>query len=379
MTGLRDAQDGTTVDVLDRVEEKTRGRLRSYLSSRDDWNQSASLKSLTEHAVRDYEHRALVELLQNAHDAQAPGDRAGRVLIRLDEDEEAHGVLYVANSGRGLSDSNFDAITDIARSDKRPEEGIGNKGIGFKSVLQLSRRPEVFSLRHDAPDPEARGYCFGFAADDDIARALEALGHGADDVERLTEDVVRDVFPLCLPAPRPDLPEAVRQLFASGYVTVVRLPLTSAETADDARTQIEQLTDGPPVLLFLRRVAELVVETVSGETASQSVLLRTEADHAGSGPATVVRVELGYAGTWALAEQAVPEALSATRSTAASPGVTSATGGATGPVRSACPWHCGSTRSSPRAVSTRSCPWDPTRWRRSPRTSMLPSSRAWPV
>src|SRR4051812_49430093 len=99
------------------INDKTRGRIRSYLESRDDWNLSRSLKNLIEQAVRDYEHRALVELLQNAHDAHNPAERAGRVLLRLDEDELDFGVLYVANTGRGFSDSNFDAITDIAQSD----------------------------------------------------------------------------------------------------------------------------------------------------------------------------------------------------------------------------------------------------------------------
>jgi len=59
-------EPGSRGGIRTPIREKTRGRIRSYLQSNDDWNLSRSLKNLIEQAVRDYEHRALVELLQNA-------------------------------------------------------------------------------------------------------------------------------------------------------------------------------------------------------------------------------------------------------------------------------------------------------------------------
>jgi hypothetical protein len=261
------------LDYAQRIDDKTRGRIRSYLESREDWNLSRSLKNLVEQAVRDYEHRALVELLQNAHDAHDPRDRAGRVLIRLDEDESEFGVLYVANTGRGFSDSNFDAITDIAQSDKRPEEGIGNKGIGFKSVLQLSRTPEVYSTPCEpGVTPDDRGYCFRFADESDIVDHLHSMG-----VEvQVSSDVQQDVFHLCLPVPLPQVPAVVDELLIDGYVTVIRLPLKSAEARQEAATQIRQLSDDPPALLFLRRIAELCIQSVASGERSERAMLRTE-------------------------------------------------------------------------------------------------------
>src|SRR5215211_1928664 len=156
-------------ELSDMVNGKTTARVRSYFESRDDWNLSRSLKNLVEQAIRDYEHRALLELVQNAHDAHPKGDRAGRILIRLDHHEGEHGVLLVANCGQPFTKSNFDAICDVAQSDKRADEGIGNKGIGFKSVLQLCRVPEVYST---SPAQNHRrefdGYCFRFADEDDF-------------------------------------------------------------------------------------------------------------------------------------------------------------------------------------------------------------------
>ena len=164
--------DSTAEDSLSHsIDARTRSRLRSYLQSKEDWNLSRSLKNLIEQAVRDYEHRAVIELVQNAHDAHDADERSGRILVRIDHDEGEHGVIYIANTGHGFTESNFDAITDIAQSDKKPEEGIGNKGIGFKSVLQLSRTPEIYSTRIEGP-----GYCFRFADRLDVAGQL--LGHG---------------------------------------------------------------------------------------------------------------------------------------------------------------------------------------------------------
>lgn len=64
--------------LVDEINEKTAARVRSYFDSRDDWNLSRSLKNLIEQAIRDYEHRAVLELVQNAHDAQPVGTRDGR-------------------------------------------------------------------------------------------------------------------------------------------------------------------------------------------------------------------------------------------------------------------------------------------------------------
>ncbi|MGH3301960.1 MAG: sacsin N-terminal ATP-binding-like domain-containing protein [Streptosporangiaceae bacterium] len=110
----------------------------------------------------DYDGRTLIELLQNGHDAHPAGRSDGRLEFALRKDEGASGVLYVANGGNPVSHGDFAAMCRVAMSNKRPDEGIGNKGVGFKSVLQLADSPEVYS----AAEPGAtgfKGYCFRFA------------------------------------------------------------------------------------------------------------------------------------------------------------------------------------------------------------------------
>lgn len=80
----------------------------------------------------------------------------------LDEDEGEHGVLYVANGSRPLGYKNFEALCSIGLSSKRPDEGIGHKGVGFKSVLQLSSAPELYSVV-GSTSKAFDGFCFRFA------------------------------------------------------------------------------------------------------------------------------------------------------------------------------------------------------------------------
>jgi hypothetical protein len=126
------------------------------------------IKEITERMLSpEYKGRVLVELLQNAHDAHPARDGGGRVEIVLDEDEGEHGVLYVANGGRPLGYKNFEALCSIGLSSKRPDEGIGHKGVGFKSVLQLSSAPELYSVV-GSTSKAFDGFCFRFARDDDF-------------------------------------------------------------------------------------------------------------------------------------------------------------------------------------------------------------------
>ncbi|MDO8143625.1 sacsin N-terminal ATP-binding-like domain-containing protein [Isoptericola sp. 178] len=93
-----------------------------------------------------YANRTLLELVQNAADALAgtagaEDPNAGRVEIILDPVRRA---LYCANAGRPFSASGLTAVTMAHLSGKRGDE-IGRFGLGFKSVLAVSRTPQVFS------------------------------------------------------------------------------------------------------------------------------------------------------------------------------------------------------------------------------------------
>jgi hypothetical protein len=273
--------------VLSRLSSEVRSFFNELIDGSDKYRQ---LFSLSEQIPHDYHNRFLVELIQNANDA-VPPDGQGTARILLDEQDPRGPRLYVGNEGLPFSQSNFEAICKIGRSDKDPAVAIGNKGLGFRSVLQVCHSPRIYS---DYADPSHRsadafgGFCFEFRPDVrervcEIAREVIAgeAGQGgdlhpriyADEPSRseklrarlsledtLVESEVRFLSPYSLPlavdgaAP----PRAVAELRRAGCVTVVELALNDAAAVAAARAAVGELD--LEHLLFTQRLSRLVVE-----------------------------------------------------------------------------------------------------------------------
>src|SRR5438093_13150332 len=60
------------------------------------------------------------------------------------------------------SPSNFANLSQLGQSDKKPQEPIGNKGIGFRSVLEITTSPEIYS-RAEKGSTAFDGFCFAFS------------------------------------------------------------------------------------------------------------------------------------------------------------------------------------------------------------------------
>jgi hypothetical protein len=254
------------------IHQKRRNQLSAYFDTRDRVRWTSSLKRLTEDAAQEYEGRFLIELVQNAYDAHLPGTTDGAIEVFLDLQEGDHGTLYVANTGRPFSEQNFNAITDIAQSNKPPGEGIGNKGVGFKSVLQVSEWPEVYSAfpGESTDDAAFDGFCFRFATPVDI----ENLVHEPEQAAQ----VIRDISPYLLPVPIERTPGQLLAYRCRGFCTVVRLPLRSAKAAATAEHEVRELAASKtPVLLFLDRIANLRlrVRNLDGSSPVDDELLRS--------------------------------------------------------------------------------------------------------
>ncbi|MFB7760556.1 ATP-binding protein [Streptomyces xiamenensis] len=230
------------------------------------------IKEVTERMLSpEYKGRVLVELLQNAHDAHPARDGLGRVEIVLDEDEGEHGVLYVANAGRPLAYKNFEALCSIGLSSKRPDEGIGHKGVGFKSVLQLTAAPELYSVVR-ATSKTFDGFCFRFARDGDFDWLADQVAPGRPEA---AGQLRVNLSSLKLPVPVDDIPAAVVPFRRRGLVTVVRLPLRSAEAKQEAVRQLRELVDDRvPFELFLDRLGKVSVTHRVGGRGYPSVYTR---------------------------------------------------------------------------------------------------------
>lgn len=132
-----------TTDVLDRIVEQNLGAYRAMPSRlQEDVSQEAQVAG-------DYRGRLIYELLQNADDAMAGGATTDDRVSLLVTDE----ALWIANTGRPLTDDDVFGLCGLGASSKVDAEGtrrasIGHKGLGFKSVLEITDEPVVYSRTH---------------------------------------------------------------------------------------------------------------------------------------------------------------------------------------------------------------------------------------
>ena len=157
------------------IEARSRGAIEHAIHADErDLHVGAGAKRLAAQATTEYHNRFLIELIQNGHDAHPPDDTQGELHVLFDHDDGDFGVLYVANRGVPFSPSNFRTICELGLSDKVPGEAIGNKGLGFKSVLQICSRPEIFSRTQGTSKADTfGGFCFSFANDAELRELVD--------------------------------------------------------------------------------------------------------------------------------------------------------------------------------------------------------------
>lgn len=252
----------------------------------------------------DYDGRTVIELLQNGHDAHLRDRHDGALEVVLDEHEGEHGVLYVANAGSPVGHDDFDAICSLGLSNKRPDEGIGNKGVGFKSVLQLADSPEIYSVSGEGSGL-FDGYCLRFALPsdfDDVAARVAPERVGFADALRT------NIAALKVPVPLDSVPERVGVWATRGFVTVVRLALRSEQACAMARLQIMELESSDvPVHLFLDRVARIVLRRVSTAGAATTELTRRRLKTIRGGDLRGEHLELQDGSRFLVLRRSVPE------------------------------------------------------------------------
>lgn len=254
------------------VEDRVAGRAAH--TSAESVKDTCSFARAERLLGREYHGRFLIELLQNAADAwrrtAAPGTRSElRIVV-----DRVGPALVVANCGVEFpAEVVLDSLGQIGSSTKPAGEAIGHKGIGFKSVLEVSHAPELYS---------------GFAGSDptlsvrfDAHAAQRLIQANSPDWDRFLQEVADIHHPIeAIPILRypmwvEDPPAIVRELAAEGFTTVVRLPFTrETEDLQDwlnmVRTSIAEVSD--QILLLLGTFNRMVVDDRL----------------AGGGPATIV-------------------------------------------------------------------------------------------
>jgi anti-sigma regulatory factor (Ser/Thr protein kinase) len=215
------------------LEELAHSQLEHALDARRRGSKIyESLKSLNDIIGTQYGDRVLLELLQNAHDAH-DADGQGEISIRLLVEDDACGELLIANRGHGFTASNLDAIRNSGVSDKEVGDGIGNKGLGFRSVGALTEDVRIYSQDGIGRSDRFWGYCFRFATTDEIEARLEPLGAP----KAIRKEVASNIPRYLVPLPLREQPDEIMRFAHAGFATVVVLPLRSADAVQLALQQ----------------------------------------------------------------------------------------------------------------------------------------------
>lgn len=137
-------------DVPRMLEELWRSRLRHLWSAVvEGQTDHEEIANLAEHVGHDYKGRVLIELIQNAQDqAVAAGLSGGS--SGLDESSfvvvvRTETCLAVLNQGEPFNEKGLKAITSLGIANKDAATQVGNKGIGFKSVYEITGSPMILS------------------------------------------------------------------------------------------------------------------------------------------------------------------------------------------------------------------------------------------
>src|ERR1051326_3441365 len=111
---------------------------------------------------QDYQDRFLIELIQNANDQALRGGVHDSTVMVI----RSKLLLAVSNGGQAVTSGNLERLSSLADSDKTGVL-IGNKGVGFKAVYQVTDAPEMFSAA------EASHTSVSVCADFGVGLALE--------------------------------------------------------------------------------------------------------------------------------------------------------------------------------------------------------------
>ena len=219
---------GLESELASAVAEQTARCLATYREDPLRVEQDAAIETST--AQGGYGRKQLYELIQNGADALL-GD-VGRIHVVLTRD-----CLYVANEGRPMTAAGVSSLMASHISRKRGDE-IGRFGLGFKSVVAISRRPQIIS----------RSGSFGF--DQELAR------------ERI-KNVVQDSpgYPMLriaesLDSGRLAEEDSTLRDLMSWATTIVRIPLVAGH--EHLKADVEDFP--AEFLLFSPQVSQLTLE-----------------------------------------------------------------------------------------------------------------------
>ena len=219
------------------IRDESNKTLRAYV---DQPNLVAEHANTEDALARGgYADRQLLELIQNSTDSLADAG-GGRIRVKL---TRSH--LYCADDGLPIDESGVRALMFSRISPKRGTSQIGRYGLGFKSVLNVTDKPEFFS----------RNGSFRF----DRSYARQEIQSRLPDARRTP--TLR--LPYSIDPSVAFRNDRTLRFLAVRFTNIVRLPLRRG-AFEPLAVQVNSFP--PEFLLFAQHIRSLVIDVDGWET-----------------------------------------------------------------------------------------------------------------
>lgn len=228
------------MSLLDDINLQKKKNIQTYLN---DVNRLFSDYEQERQTTEDYNGRQILELLQNADDAQST-----EVQIELDSN---NCLLVISNVGDPFSKEGFESLMLAHNSSKRNKKlYIGNKGLGFRSILNWAEKIDIVS----------NGCKVSFSQDVVADCVNTDLAEKCDEIE--TIKIKKQYDSAAFTYPILALPKIQENLRKSSWTTEIIIQYKE-KYLEDIKKQLAALS--PEVLLFVRHM-ELLRIIENGET-----------------------------------------------------------------------------------------------------------------
>lgn len=200
---------------------------------------------------RDYNGRQILELLQNVDDACEKLKTKDEIVVKF---TFKGNILEVGNTGTTFSDETIERLC-LGRASEKSSKKIGNKGTGFRSLLNDAEWIEIHSGNHSVRFSETfTKKLFDKYCDKPLI---------ANQIHNWKKD-----YNFCFPVM--NCPEAI-SFDSKGFDTLIRVKVKTEN--EDKETSIKKQFEQPfyKSLLFLPNITKIVIETEFGSRAYSKI------------------------------------------------------------------------------------------------------------
>jgi len=204
-----------------------------------DYHRMVSYYNQEKATIKDYNGRQLLELIQNADDSGS-----SKVIIKIDPNKN---ILSISNLGEPFSKEGYQSLMIPNLSSKRKTSFIGNKGLGFRSIINWSDQIKIIDKETTVTFSK------------EIARAQFKKLFSANKRQVILNEFELDEH--TVPLPFLAIPKISKSSKKVSLTTTIEIKYKE-EFYDDIIEQVEELQ--PEILLFLNHISEIKLKGFEG-------------------------------------------------------------------------------------------------------------------